>query len=186
MVDEQEMNALRDRLSQEPNNAALHERVYEMLSGPDNVRQMIDFYRQLQRSHPNDWRHLVNLARAYSKAGKDSLAVVQLQKLLRADPSLNEVWMELAACYTRLDKTELALRALNSAIDVDDSKPDAHVQRVLLLTKTEELEEAAAAAVFSLESKGLPGSVVEWLDDMDVYLEAGIKPPDDTLAPPTN
>lgn len=181
LIDEQALNDLRDAIEANPADQAAHDQVFAALSGPDNVRSLIDFYRNLQRGNSEDWRHLVNLARAYSKTGKDSLAVVQLQKLLRSDPNLKEVWMDLASCYQRLGKVELALRALNSVIDVDDGFEPAHVERVKLLAGTEELEEAAAAAIFSLESEGLKPEVVEWLEEVDAHLEAGFKPPAELL-----
>lgn len=178
---EQELHSVRDGLGEDPFSETLNASVYEHFPLPDQGRQLIDFYRQLQRVHPDDWRHLVNLARAYSATGKDSLAVVQLQKLLRTDSSLLEVWMDLAGCYQRLKKSELALRALNSAIDIDPSFEKAHLSRAKLLVETEEFEEAAAAVVFSLSSDQLSKPVVEWLEDLDEFLEARLEPPADLL-----
>jgi tetratricopeptide (TPR) repeat protein len=181
LVTEQELHTVRDGLASEPFNEEFNASVYEHFPIPDNSRQLIDFYRQLQRGHSDDWRHLVNLARAYSATGKDSLAVVQLQKLLRTDSSLLEVWMDLADCYQRLRKTELALRALNSAIDIDPSFEKAHLSRARLLVETEEFEEAAAAVVFSLSSDKLSKPVVEWLEMLDEFLESRLDPPQELL-----
>lgn len=174
---EQELHTVRDQLSTDPFNAELNARIYEHFPLPDQSRELIDFYRQLQRVHPDDWRHLVNLSRAYSATGKDSLAVVQLQKLLRTDSGLLEVWMDLAMCYQRLKKTELALRAINSAIDIDPSFEAAHLARVRLLIETQEYQEAAAAVVFSLTSDRLSQPVIEWLEQLDEFLEANMEPP---------
>jgi tetratricopeptide (TPR) repeat protein len=181
LVTEQELHTVRDGLGADPFSEELNAKVYSHFTLPENSRQIIDFYRQLQRAHSDDWRHLVNLARAYSATGKDSLAVVQLQKLLRTDSSLLEVWMDLAECYQRLKKTELALRALNSAIDIDPSFERAHLSRAKLLVETEEFEEAAAAVVFSLSSDKLSKPVVEWLEALDEFLESRIDPPKSLL-----
>lgn len=183
---EEELHKVRDGISTDPFNEELNERVYVHFPQPAEARQLIDFYRQLQRVFPDDWRHLVNLARAYSATGKDSLAVVQLQKLLRTDSSLLEVWMDLALCYQRLKKTELALRALNSAIDIDPSFERAHLTRAKLLVETDEFEEAAAAVVFSLSSDKLSKPVVDWLEKVDEFLESQLEPPQELLdaAPP--
>ena len=178
---EQELHTVRDGISGDPFNEDLNARIYEHFPVETESRQLIDFYRQLQRNHPDDWRHLVNLARAYSATGKDSLAVVQLQKLLRTDSSLLEVWMDLALYYQRLKKTELALRALNSAIDIDPSFEKAHLSRARLLVETEEFEEAAAAVVFSLSSEKLSQPVVDWLEKLDEFLEAKLDPPKSLL-----
>lgn len=178
---EQELHTVRDGISADPFNEELNARIYEHFPLPQESRQLIDFYRQLQRHHADDWRHLVNLARAYSSTGKDSLAVVQLQKLLRTDSSLLEVWMDLALCYQRLKKTELALRALNSAIDIDPSFEKAHLARAKLLVETEEFDEAAAAVVFSLSSDRLSKPVVDWLEKLDEFLESRLEPPSELL-----
>jgi tetratricopeptide (TPR) repeat protein len=176
-LSEEELHRIRDALSSDPFSVELNANVYEHYPLPDESRNLIDFYRQLQRIHPDDWRHLVNLARAYSATGKDSLAVVQLQKLLRTDSSLLEVWMDLAMCYQRLKKTELALRAINSAIDIDPSFEEAHLARVKLLIETEEYQEAAAAVVFSLACDRLSRPVIEWLEKLDEFLESSLEPP---------
>lgn len=178
---EQELHTVRDGISGDPFNEELNAKIYEHFPPEEDARQLIDFYRQLQRNNSDDWRHLVNLARAYSATGKDSLAVVQLQKLLRSDSSLLEVWMDLARCYQRLKKSELALRALNSAIDIDPSFEKAHLARAKLLVETEEFEEAAAAVVFSLSSDQLSGSVVDWLEKLDEFLESKLPPPAELL-----
>lgn len=178
---EQELHTVRDGISGDPFNEDLNKQIYEHFPLPAESRQLIDFYRQLQRNHSDDWRHLVNLARAYSATGKDSLAVVQLQKLLRTDSSLLEVWMDLALCYKRLKKTELALRALNSAIDIEPSFEKAHLSRAKLLVETEEYEEAAAAVVFSLSSDKLSAPVVDWLEKLDEFLESHLDPPPELL-----
>ena len=175
------LDLFRQRLVQSPFNQKIHKWIYGLLLGPDQGRGLVEFYRDIQKAHPEDWHHLVNLGRAYSRTGKDSLAVVQLQKLLRADSSLQEVWMDLAHCYLRLEKSELALRALNSLIELHPEHAQAHVERVRLLAKGHEYDEAAAAAVFSLECSQLPVHVREWLDEMDIYLEAGRDPGEDLL-----
>ena len=89
--------------------------------------------------------------------------------------------MDLAMCYQRLKKTELALRALNSAIDIDPSFEKAHLSRARLLVETEEFEEAAAAVVFSLSSEKLSQPVVDWLEELDEFLEAKLDPPKSLL-----
>lgn len=178
---EQELHTVRDGISADPFSENLNAQIYEHFPIQDEARQLIDFYRQLQRHHPDDWRHLVNLARAYSATGKDSLAVVQLQKLLRTDSSLLEVWMDLALCYQRLKKTELALRALNSAIDIEPSFERAHLTRAKLLVETDEFEEAAAAVVFSLASDKLSQPVIDWLEKLDEFLESHLRPPQELL-----
>ncbi|MBX3167708.1 MAG: tetratricopeptide repeat protein [Candidatus Eremiobacteraeota bacterium] len=171
----------RERLKVDPFEPRVVELVDSLLMAPDQGRGLVDFYRDLQKAHPEDWRLVVSLARAYSKTGKDSLAVVQLQKLLRNESQHAEVWMELAICYKRLDKLELALRALNSLIDIQPNYGPAHVARVRYLIEADDLNEAAAASIFSLEVAGLSGPVRDWVDKVNLQLEQGLRPEDDLL-----
>ena len=164
---------LKSHLLQDPLESRLTDLVDSLLEGAG----LIEFYRDLQKSAPDDWRLVVVLAAAYSRSGKDSLAVVQLQKLLRTDSDHPEVWMALAQCYRRLDKAELALRALNSLIDLQPQFPPAHVTRLLYLLESGDLEEATAASIFSLEVKELPAELRSWLDKVNLHLEQGLKPP---------
>lgn len=164
---------LKSHLLQDPLESKLTDLVDSLLEGAG----LIEFYRDLQKSAPEDWRLVVVLAAAYSRSGKDSLAVVQLQKLLRTDSDHPEVWMALAQCYRRLDKAELALRALNSLIDLQPQFPQAHITRLLYLLDSGDLEEATAASIFSLEVKELPAELLSWLDKVNLHLEQGLKPP---------
>lgn len=166
----------RSHLTEHPFDSKVLEMVYSLLSRADAGAQLVDFFRDLQKAVPDDWRATLNLARAYSKLGKDSLAVVQLQKLLRTETDVPEVWMELALLYQRLDKVELALRALNSLIDLQPDYAPAHVARLRTLLEINDLEEAAAASVFSLEVAQLPEAVREWLDKVNLQLEQGGPP----------
>lgn len=168
---------LKSHMLQDPLASKLSDLVDSLLEGAG----LIEFYRDLQKSAPEDWRLVVVLAAAYSRSGKDSLAVVQLQKLLRTDSDHPEVWMALAQCYRRLDKAELALRALNSLIDLQPNFPKAHVTRLLYLLDSGDLEEATAASIFSLEVKDLPAELLSWIDKVNLHLEQGKRPPEELL-----
>jgi predicted Zn-dependent protease len=178
---EEALNLFKQHLGHFPFDSHVQDLVESLLLAPDQGRGLVDFFRDLQKSYPDDWRQVVNLARAYSKTGKDSLAVVQLQKLLRAETQHCEVWMELATCYRRLDKLELALRALNSLIEVQADHGPAHMARIRYLVESGDLEEAAAATIFSLEVKGLAPGLKDWLDKVNLELEQGKKPDDELL-----
>ena len=171
----------REHLKNDPFEPKVVELVDSLLMAPDQGRGLVDFYRELQKANPDDWRLVVSLARAYSKTGKDSLAVVQLQKLLRNESQHAEVWMELAVCYKRLDKLELALRALNSLIDIQAAYGPAHIARVRYLIEADDLNEAAEASIFSLEVAGLSPPVRDWVDKVNLQLEQGLRPEDDLL-----
>jgi Flp pilus assembly protein TadD len=171
------LRLFKSHLKDEPFDTKIVGLVDSLLLAPEQGRGLIEFYKDLQKESPDDWRLLVSLARAYSRTGKDSLAVVQLQKLLRTDSEHPEVWMELATCYKRLDKLELALRALNSLIDIQPDYAPAHMARLRFLVESDDLQEAAAASIFSLETRDLPPPVRDWLDKVNLHLEQGLKPP---------
>ena len=175
------LDLFRERLAIDPTNKKIHDWIYGLLDAHDQGRGLVDFYREIQKSHPDEWRHLVNLSRAYSHTGKDSLAVVQLQKLLRTDSTLREVWIDLALCYQRLDKLELALRALNSLLDLHPDCSEAHTERVRLLIRSGDLEEATAATIFSLEVPTLDPNVRNWLEEIDLVLEMEETPDEELL-----
>lgn len=175
------LQLLKAYLIGDPFEAKVTSLVESLLLSPDQGRGLVRFYNDLQKSQPDDWRFLVCLARACAKTGKESLAVVHLQKVLRKNGEFPEVWMELATCYMRLQKPELALRALNSLIDLQSNYAPAHVSRLRYLVETGDLEEAAAASIFSLGIKDLPPSVQEWLDLVNLQLEQGLKPDPDLL-----
>lgn len=171
------LQLLKAHLPQDPFDRQLSALADGLLEGP----ALIEFYRDLHKSAPDDWRLVVVLAGAYSRTGKDSLAVVQLQKLLRTESDHPEVWMELAKCYKRLDKSELALRALNSLIDIQPDYAQAHVTRLRFLLEAGDLEEATAASIFSLEVRQLPPELLSWLDKVNLHLEQGLRPPEELL-----
>lgn len=180
------LKLFKEHLGKDPFDSKVVELVESLLLAPDQGRGLVDFYRDLQKNHPDDWRMVVALARSYSRTGKDSLAVVQLQKLLRGETQQPDVWMELATCYRRLDKIELALRALNSLIDVKSDFAPAHVARVRYLVEAGELEEATAATIFSLDVKTLPKPVRDWMDRMNLVLEQGLRPDEEFLQRPVS
>ena len=62
-------------------------------------------------------------------------------------------------------------------IDLQPQFPPAHVTRLLYLLESGDLEEATAASIFSLEVKELPAELRSWLDNVNLHLEQGLKPP---------
>ena len=175
------LSLFKEFLAEDPFDPKVVGLVDSLLLTPDQGRGLVDFYRDLLKRHPDDWRLVMSLARAYSRTGKDSLGVVQLQKLLRTESQHAEVWLELANCYKRLDKIELALRALNSLLDIEPAHPSAHVARIRYLVEADDLTEAAAATIFSLEVDQLDPKVRDWVDKVNLQLEQGLRPDDDLL-----
>ena len=165
-----------------PSSQHCFSQIQRLFLGIDQGRYLVDFYRDLQKSDPENLNHLLNLAKVYSVTGKDSLAVVQLQKLLRADSGLKDGWMELALCYIRLGKQELAQRALNSLLDLHPGCTEAHVERVRVLLQAGDTQEALANTIFSLESKELTAALRNWLEEIDEHLELNLQPSTQLLA----
>ncbi len=171
--------------SSQPCDLQAFSTVQRLFVGIDQGRFLVDFYRDLQKSEPENIHHLLNLAKVYSSTGKDSLAVVQLQKLLRADSGLKEGWTELAMCYIRLNKQELAQRALNSLLDLHPECSEAHVERVRVFLLAGDTQEALANTIFSLESPAVNSQLRTWLEEIDEHLELNIQPSSQLLAAQT-
>lgn len=73
----------------------------------DDKRGCVRFFRERVSQNADEPHHVLNLARAYSKTGADTLAVIHYQKYLRILPS-DWAFEELAQVYDRLGKDELA------------------------------------------------------------------------------
>lgn len=174
----------RSHISQNPADQQVLDTLERLFLAVEQGRYYVEFFRDIQKNSPEEPQHLLNLARAYSKTNKDSLAVVQLQKLLRADGSQRDGWSELALCYIRLNKQELAQRALNSLLDLHPNYDQAHVERVRVLLDAGEAREAMANAIFSLECKGISSEVRDWLENISGYLELNLQPDPGVLAVP--
>src|SRR5690606_28829336 len=59
---------------------------------------------------------LLHLARAYADLGKDSLAVVNFQRLVKREPR-PDVLVDLARAYSRMGKKESAEKAASRAVE---------------------------------------------------------------------
>lgn len=167
---------LRHEVGYEP----AHELVFELLHEASQNLELIEFYRDLLKEKLDDPDLTIYLSRAYAQGGKDSLAVLQLQKILKKDPS-PKAYAELARTYGRMNKIRMALEAINSAIAADPSYGVAHRERVRLLTASGEKDEAAVHAVDSLSCPEIDPETRAWLETADAFLEAGHNPPDRLL-----
>ena len=54
----------REHLKNDPFEPKVVELVDSLLMAPDQGRGLVDFYRELQKANPDDWRLVVSLARA--------------------------------------------------------------------------------------------------------------------------
>ncbi len=164
---------LRENVGYDP----AHDLVFEIYHEPSQNLELIEFYRDLLKDKVDDPDLTIRLSRAYAQGGKDSLAVLQLQKILKKD-SNPKAFAELARTYGRMNKIRMALEAINSAIAADPSYGFAHRERVRLLTASGEKDEAAVHAVDSLACPQLDPDTRAWLETADAFLEAGHNPPD--------
>lgn len=169
-------DVLREDVACEP----AHDLVFEILSEPSQNLELVEFYRDLLKVHVEDTELTIRLSRAYAQGNKDSLAVLQLQKILKKEAN-PKAFAELARTYGRMNKIRMALEAINSAIAADPSYGAAHRERVRLLTASGEKDEAAVHAVDSLCCNELDADTRAWLEVADAFLEAGHNPPDGFL-----
>jgi predicted Zn-dependent protease len=99
--------------TREPDNPYARQAIYGHL-GEDPPR-LVQVYRALATDYGDeDPYHVLNLARAYVHTGSDSLAVLQLRKYVKNEPTA-EGYQELGEVYERMGKGELAQQAFKKA-----------------------------------------------------------------------
>ncbi|MBI3927046.1 MAG: VWA domain-containing protein [Armatimonadetes bacterium] len=106
------LEGLKSLMTASPQDPAIREEVWELLGNDES--QLIRFYRNLTKEHPDEPYHLLNMARAYIEVGKQALAVVHIQKYLKICATA-ESYLELARAYEDLGKAELAAVARQKA-----------------------------------------------------------------------
>lgn len=179
--DDRAEDILREMMSQDPANDTYHNALYRLHSNSSmSGRRLVDFYRDLQKSYPNEPSFLLQLARAYCNASKDTLAVVQFRKLVQIAPQAG-YYVELAQTYVRLNKGGDAQKAIQSALELDANLPAALLAEVLVLIQQKDLEGAKAKAE-AAKANVANDAAVAWLDNVSEALEGGKAPDDATLA----
>ncbi len=99
--------------TKEPDNTAARQAIYAHLG--DDAPRLVQVYRALATDYgEEDPYHVLNLARAYVHTGSDSLAVLQLRKYVKNEPTA-EGYRELGDVYERMGKGELAQQAFKKA-----------------------------------------------------------------------
>jgi len=178
--DDRAEDLLREMMSQDPSNDTYHNALYRLHSNSSmSGRRLVDFYRDLQKSYPNEPSFLLQLARAYCNASKDTLAVVQFRKLVQIAPQAG-YYVELAQTYVRLNKAADAQKAVQSAIDLDPELPAVQLAEVQLAITQKDLEGAKAKAESAKAS--IPAEAVQtWLDSVLEALTGGKAPDEATL-----
>jgi len=178
--DDRAEDLLREMMSQDPSNDTYHNALYRLHSDSSmSGRRLVDFYRDLQKSYPNEPSFLLQLARAYCNASKDTLAVVQFRKLVQIAPQA-DYYVELAQTYVRLNKGGDAQKAIQSAVDLDPELPAVQLAEVQLAITQKDLEGAKAKAESARAC--IPDDLVQaWLDSVLEALNGGKLPDEATL-----
>jgi tetratricopeptide (TPR) repeat protein len=115
---EQGEAGLRSYLLANPSDSAAHDVVFACLLGVNSGKRLVEFYRDLQKTCPNESEMLRYLARAYCDTGKDTLAVVQYRKLTQIKPSADS-YAELSEAYLRLKKYSEVLKYVESGLELE-------------------------------------------------------------------
>lgn len=103
---------LLELLQAEPRDESGHRAVKLTLS---DVKERINFYRDLVRLDAQQPHHSLSLARAYREAEQTKVAVVHYQKYLRSEKSDAAAYLELAEAYDELGKSNLSISARKAA-----------------------------------------------------------------------
>ncbi|OLD20384.1 MAG: hypothetical protein AUJ01_04240 [Acidobacteria bacterium 13_1_40CM_3_65_5] len=114
---------------------------------------------------PKDKHHILETYRAaIDLAGerKWSAAIGLLQQIVREDPGMADVWVQLAAFAGRTDRLDLAVDAYKHYIELKPSDPGGYLGAAAALFKQRKLEDARAHAELGAqmagEPKGEPGN----------------------------
>ncbi|MCW5872898.1 MAG: hypothetical protein KIS61_36960, partial [Candidatus Eremiobacteraeota bacterium] len=178
--DDRAEDILREMMSQDPSNDTYHNALYRLHSNSSmSGRRLVDFYRDLQKSYPNEPSFLLQLARAYCNASKDTLAVVQFRKLVQIAPQAS-YYVELAQTYVRLNKGGDAQKAIQSALELDPSLPAALLGEVLVLIQQKDLEGAKARAEAARPNVANDAAAA-WLDNVIAALKESDTGPDEAI-----
>jgi len=163
---------LRERMLAEPSNKGLHAALYQVLQKGDNTRRLVEFYREVQKTAPNEPMFLLQLARAYCYTGKDTLAVVQFRKLVQSNPSADS-YADLAEAYLRLKKPQDALKSIQSGLELDAANVPSLIAKAKV-SSGEDNEGARAAVDAALTApRGSEGDIHTWLQAAKTALDGG-------------
>ncbi|MBS2038786.1 hypothetical protein JST97_27645, partial [bacterium] len=180
--DDRAEDLLREMMSQDPSNDTYHNALYRLHSGSSmSGRRLVDFYRDLQKSYPNEPSFLLQLARAYCNASKDTLAVVQFRKLVQISPQAS-YYVELAQTYVRLGKGGDAQKAISSALELDGELSAGLLTEIQVLILSKDLEGAKAKAETAKEKLTGLDTVQNWLNNVLAALNEGKAPDEATLS----
>ncbi len=103
---------------------------------------------------PKDKDHLLESYRAATDLageGRYTAALARLQQVLREDPGMADVWMQLAQCADRLDRLDLAVEAVGHYIERQPSDPAGYLGAAAVLLKQRKFDEARDHAQLAAE-----------------------------------
>jgi tetratricopeptide (TPR) repeat protein len=103
---------------------------------------------------PKDKRQILEQYRAamdFAVARKWPDAIALLQKILRDDPEMADVWSQLAAFAMRIDRYDQALDAYRRYSELKPKEPAAYIGAAAALFRLRKLDEARDRAAFAVE-----------------------------------
>ena len=107
---------------------------------------------------PKDKRQILEQYRAamdFAVARKWPEAIALLQKILRDDPEMADVWSQLAAFAMRIDHYDQALDAYRRYSELKPQEPAAYIGAAGTLLKLRKLDEARDRAALAVEVAGV-------------------------------
>ncbi|HEY2151154.1 MAG TPA: sulfatase-like hydrolase/transferase [Vicinamibacterales bacterium] len=103
---------------------------------------------------PKDKLQILEQYRAavdFAVARKWPEAIALLQKILRDDPEMADVWSQLAAFALRIDRYDLALDAYHRYSELQPQEPAGYIGAAAALLKLRKLDEARDRAALAIE-----------------------------------
>lgn len=107
------------RLPAQESELASQSRIARQALLEGKYQEAVSLYRKLVDALPTDNRLRLNLALALEKAGNNSAAIPELERITQAEPKLAPAWFLLGLAHQRLKQPGKAIRPLQQAVHLD-------------------------------------------------------------------
>lgn len=125
------IKALEDALAATPDNLALRTHLAELMAEEGMFLEAVQHYRKALDQAPNDAGLKLALAEAYTGQGKDDVALVVLEDLMRAKTASPKALLLAARLYQRAGQEDEAVQAYREALAEDPALADPDLAAAL-------------------------------------------------------
>ena len=105
--------------------APLLDALFEILVAEKNYEAIIDIMKKGLKSDPQNTILREYLIFAYLKTGKESLAITEMEKILKQKPDDMELWLQLARLSEKKNQIPKAIKAYGRVLELSPEHPEA-------------------------------------------------------------